>query len=66
MVSDPDNAKDREGANVALVCEAEGYPIPTVEWTWTRVDGQTVFLPSKFIFQMGKCHISEPFVTMKT
>ena len=46
IVSGPENAKDRVGKNVALVCEATGYPIPTIEWTWTRVDGKTVYLPS--------------------
>ncbi len=46
IVSGPENAKDRIGKNVALVCEATGYPIPTIEWTWTRVDGKTEYLPS--------------------
>jgi hypothetical protein len=46
IVSKPENAKDRVGSSVAMVCEATGYPIPTVEWTWTRVDGKTVYLPS--------------------
>lgn len=46
MVSEPEHVKDMLGANIALVCEAEGYPIPSVEWTWTTVDGDTIFLPS--------------------
>lgn len=46
IISKPDNAKDKIGANVAISCEASGYPIPTVEWTWTRVDGKTIYLPS--------------------
>jgi len=46
IVSGPESAREREGNSVALVCEATGYPIPTVEWVWTRVDGKTVYLPS--------------------
>jgi len=34
------------GSTIAVMCEAKGYPIPSVEWTWTRVDGQTIYLPS--------------------
>lgn len=46
IISKPDNVKNRTGDDVAIVCEARGFPIPTVEWTWTRVDGKTVYLPS--------------------
>ena len=46
IVGKPENAKDRVGENVALICEATGYPIPAIEWTWTRVDGKVEFLPS--------------------
>jgi len=46
IVSPPDNVKEHVGKSVALICEATGYPIPAIEWTWTRVDGKTVFLPS--------------------
>lgn len=46
IVSKPEHVKEPEGSNVALICEATGYPIPAVEWTWTRVDGKTEFLPS--------------------
>lgn len=46
MVSPPDHIKEKSGSDVALTCEASGFPIPTVEWTWTRVDGQSIFLPS--------------------
>lgn len=46
IVSTPDHVKEPEGSNVALICEATGFPIPAVEWTWTRVDGKTEFLPS--------------------
>jgi hypothetical protein len=48
IVSSPSNVKNVTGAFLALICEARGYPIPTVEWTWTRVDGKTIYLPSKF------------------
>ena len=54
MVSEPEHAKDRQGANIALVCEAEGYPIPNVEWTWTTVDGDTVYLPSTYRSQISQ------------
>ncbi len=46
IVSPPENAKDRVGKNVAIVCEAQGYPIPTIEWVWTRVDGKTEVMPN--------------------
>lgn len=46
IVSAPENVKNGTGSSVALICEARGYPIPTIEWTWTRVDGKTVYLPS--------------------
>jgi len=46
IVSGPESVRERVGNSVALVCEATGYPIPTVEWVWTRVDGKTVYLPS--------------------
>ncbi|ELT93934.1 hypothetical protein CAPTEDRAFT_166448 [Capitella teleta] len=46
IVSPPDHTKNKTGSDVALSCEAQGFPIPAIEWTWTRVDGKTVFLPS--------------------
>lgn len=46
LVSLPENTKDIEGASIALICEARGFPIPNIEWTWTRVDGKVVELPS--------------------
>jgi len=46
IVSKPDSLKERRGESAALVCEATGYPIPTVEWVWTRSDGKTVLLPN--------------------
>jgi len=46
IVSGPESVRERVGNSVALVCEAEGFPIPTVEWVWTRVDGNTFHLPS--------------------
>ena len=47
IVSPPEHKKNVTGSNVALLCEAKGFPIPTVEWTWMRVDGQMVYLPSE-------------------
>lgn len=46
IITPPENVKNTTGSSIAIMCEAKGYPIPTVEWTWTRVDGQTVYLPS--------------------
>lgn len=46
IVSPPNHTKNVTGDDIFMVCEAKGYPIPTIEWTWTRVDGKTVFLPS--------------------
>jgi len=42
----PAHAKNTSGSDVALACEVRAYPIPTIEWTWKRVDGKTDFLPS--------------------
>ena len=47
IVSAPEHVKNVTGSSVAILCEAKGYPIPTVEWTWMRVDGQMVYLPSE-------------------
>jgi len=49
IVSLPEHKKNVTGSNVAILCEAKGFPIPTVEWTWMRVDGQMVYLPSESI-----------------
>jgi len=49
IVSPPEHNKNVTGSNVAILCEAKGYPIPTIEWTWMRVDGQMVYLPSELI-----------------
>lgn len=46
IVNGPENVKNTTGSNIAIMCEAKGFPIPTIEWTFTRVDGQTIFLPS--------------------
>jgi len=50
IVSPPEHMKNLSGSNVAILCEAKGYPIPTIEWTWMRVDGQMVYLPSECAF----------------
>lgn len=46
ILSPPDNTRNVPGSNIALMCEAKGFPVPNIEWTWTRVDGQIVYLPS--------------------
>jgi len=46
IITPPENTKNMTGSSIAVMCEAKGYPIPTVEWTFTRVDGQTIYLPS--------------------
>lgn len=46
ILSGPDNMKNTTGSNIAIMCEATGFPIPTIEWTWTRVDLETIYLPS--------------------
>lgn len=46
IMNPPENVKDESGNNIAIVCEARGFPIPAIEWTWTRVDGKTEYLPS--------------------
>lgn len=46
IVSPPSHSRNVTGDDIHILCEAKGYPIPTIEWTWTRVDGKTVFLPS--------------------
>jgi len=46
ILSPPEHTKNKTGAEIALSCEAKGFPIPVIEWTWRRVDGRVVFLPS--------------------
>ncbi|KAI0243315.1 Insulin-like growth factor-binding protein-related protein 1 [Lamellibrachia satsuma] len=46
IVTPPENIRNLTGTNIAMSCEARGFPIPTIEWMWTRVDGKTVFLPN--------------------
>jgi len=46
IVSPPENVKNESGADIFLACEAIGFPIPKIEWTWTRVDGEVIFLPT--------------------
>lgn len=46
IVNHPVNVKNYTGSRIALLCEARGYPIPMIEWTWTRVDGKILNLPS--------------------
>ncbi|KAK2173909.1 hypothetical protein NP493_844g01048 [Ridgeia piscesae] len=46
ILTPPENLKNLTGSSIAMSCEARGFPIPTIEWMWTRVDGKTVFLPN--------------------
>jgi hypothetical protein len=46
IISPPESVRNVTGSEVALMCESKGFPIPTIEWTFTRVDSQTIFLPS--------------------
>ncbi|ESO05329.1 hypothetical protein HELRODRAFT_185515 [Helobdella robusta] len=46
IIVNPENVKNVSGSSISLSCEAKGFPIPVIEWTWTRVDKQTVTLPS--------------------
>jgi len=46
ILTPPENVKNAVGSSVAIKCEAKGYPLPSIEWTWTRVDGKTIYLPS--------------------
>jgi len=48
ILTPPENLKNLTGSSIAMSCEARGFPIPTIEWMWTRVDGKTVFLPSEY------------------
>uniref|UniRef100_A0A482Z7D5 U19-Hypotoxin-Hsp1a_1 n=1 Tax=Hypochilus sp. SGP-2016 TaxID=1905178 RepID=A0A482Z7D5_9ARAC len=46
IVSPPEDVKNKTGGNVAMSCEAMGWPIPSIEWRVDRGDGDTVPLPS--------------------
>uniref|UniRef100_T1IJ70 Insulin-like growth factor-binding protein-related protein 1 n=1 Tax=Strigamia maritima TaxID=126957 RepID=T1IJ70_STRMM len=46
IVSGPDDVTQKKGSNVALSCEAMGFPIPSIEWHITGSDGVTVAMPS--------------------
>lgn len=46
IVSSPEPVKNKTGSYHSFICEAVGFPIPTIEWTWTRVDGKTMILPT--------------------
>jgi len=46
ITSPPENIKNSTGGTVTLACEASGFPIPAIDWTWTRVDGKINYLPS--------------------
>ena len=41
IVTAPENTHNHTGENVVLACEVRGFPVPKVEWSWTRVDGET-------------------------
>ncbi|XP_064631408.1 insulin-like growth factor-binding protein-related protein 1 [Lineus longissimus] len=44
--SPPTNVKNETGADVFLSCEATGYPIPSMSWTWVNAEQETVDLPT--------------------
>uniref|UniRef100_A0A4Q8K4H7 U23-Liphistoxin-Lth1a_1 n=1 Tax=Liphistius thaleban TaxID=1905330 RepID=A0A4Q8K4H7_9ARAC len=46
IASPPENVSNKTGGNVAMVCEATGWPIPSMEWRVDRGDGDTVPLPT--------------------
>lgn len=46
IVTGPDDATADRGSNTAFSCEGMGYPVPVIEWQLTRLDGQSVALPS--------------------
>ncbi|XP_013378741.1 insulin-like growth factor-binding protein-related protein 1 [Lingula anatina] len=43
--SPPSHTLGKLHKNVVLACEVSGFPVPTVEWTWKRVDNKTFVLP---------------------
>lgn len=40
IVSPPEDVRNRTGRFVALACEAQGYPVPTMEWRVDRRNGK--------------------------
>jgi len=46
IVTGPDDTTEKQGSNVALACEAMGFPIPSIEWHVSRSDGTELALPS--------------------
>lgn len=47
IVSEPEHRRNLTGDGVVLACEVKGYPIPTVQWSWKRGEGdKLVHLPS--------------------
>lgn len=46
IITPPEEASNYTGGNVAMSCEATGWPIPVFEWRVERGDGDTIPLPS--------------------
>ncbi|XP_054717549.1 insulin-like growth factor-binding protein-related protein 1, partial [Uloborus diversus] len=46
IMSPPEDVSNSTGGNVALSCEATGWPIPAIEWRVDRGTGDTEALPS--------------------
>ncbi|XP_074641084.1 insulin-like growth factor-binding protein-related protein 1 [Tubulanus polymorphus] len=46
IVTGPKNVRNTTGSDIYMSCEAKGFPIPTIEWTWTNANKETIYLPS--------------------
>ncbi|XP_014666957.1 PREDICTED: insulin-like growth factor-binding protein-related protein 1 [Priapulus caudatus] len=45
IATPPTDVLDLSGDDIILTCEAMGYPIPLVEWSFTSASGEVVYLP---------------------
>jgi hypothetical protein len=46
ITSKPEDSRVVQGGNVALACEAKGWPVPVITWETVRADGSQFILPS--------------------
>ncbi|XP_015926917.1 insulin-like growth factor-binding protein-related protein 1 [Parasteatoda tepidariorum] len=46
IITPPEDVSNSTGGNVAMTCEAMGWPVPTIEWRVDRGKGDTKPLPS--------------------